>query len=384
MRLWLAALTCLFLPAMASISCRASGEQDDFIAAIRQLARLQDAAAQGEADSLDRQRRLLSDLTKRLSGRPVAVEPSRRGSDAMLIYVLSGGSPQLAEEFAGDARLTPRDSLLLNGAARFMRGDLAEARKYLDPLEAVDFGPAVMGRVALVKAMLLANGDAGKLELLAMAAAAMPGTLVEEAALRRAVYTAGEHGDVAAAMAFARRYSRRFGKSLFAPEFVSQLLGIVARREKGGPGTYLADLRTVLSALPPTQRQKSYFALIRLAIGAGDARLVLWAARSARMISPAMSPQQSRLDVYEFAYSGVLEPGAIPTGVQKSLRPAALSDDEKLLLLAAESVFRDIHRSPGTQVSAASDSMAGEFERDLQVKARPALEAADALLQDSR
>ena len=91
--------------------------------------------------------------------------------------------------------------------------------------------PATLGaEIALVQSALLAKDDLkASIERLDEVRLMMPGTLVEEAALRREIFVAGQLDDFDKFETLAMQYFRRFRHSIYAGNFRQRFSLSVAR-----------------------------------------------------------------------------------------------------------------------------------------------------------
>src|SRR5690606_33344903 len=117
------------------------------------------------------------------------------------------------------------------GALAYAEGRDDEARAHLLGVDARRLDPGLAGAVALVQSALVADTDPKRAsEFLDQARLLAPGTLVEEAALRRQILLLPSIGQLHR-LVLLTRYVRRFGKSYYARAFWRQLAAGVAGLE---------------------------------------------------------------------------------------------------------------------------------------------------------
>lgn len=372
--------------AVALAVCLAGGSLAEPVsplsAQVRELARAQDAVARGDEGSVRQLRTLLSRLPDGEAAAQRTWDPTARNTSAMLTLVLSGGDPAAAETYAKTQGLPERDAVLIRGSAHFMRGMRTEAAAELDQIEIDSLAVMDRGRVAMAKAMLLPDEDARKLPLLRVAMAAMPGSLVEEAALRRAAISAANGNDAAATLAFAGRYARRFSASPYAPEFMQALARSISEFEAKSPRASLERLQASLAALPLAHRRNFYILLIRQAIAARNLDLVRWAATRVRQLAPGMSPEMTRAALYDYACAVVDGGGAANEAGLNAINIAMLRGDEVFLLQAAKSVAREIQRPAGEIANLLTAPDRSSIDATVLAAADAALQSASAALAD--
>ena len=383
---WLPRLCICCCGVFASQAGSHAEDMGRFRSDVAALLREQDRSAAGRADALTRQQSKLASISKDYlgAGKFEPVEPNLR---AMTEYVLSGGNPDLAERFLKSSGLPGKDIGVLKAAIHFMRGEREAATKLLVGVDPLRLPPGLVGRVALMQAMLLPDGDHRKLELLDIAIAAMPGTLVEESALRRFVAAAAEATEVPHFWSRATRYFRRFSGSPYGAEFANSLIDTVVSLEERGRKADQRKIELLLDELPANRRRTVYLLLTRKSFAAGLSGLAVFAARRASRLSLEGSQEKSSSMVYANLY-GIAGEAADQSMRQLELVDAAiLGRRERLLLEAARSMAWRI-RSPVTE-SPDTISPAAEFDREppefmtIEKPAAAALEAANLLLRDA-
>ena len=215
---------------MAASSAGASGGANlQFRNAIRTLEKIQDATASGEHSAVDVQSKLIIQMGTDLQNTKQSDLQDVRNLRAIAVYLFSGGNPNIAEKQLTPLKIEPGDKALLDGALAYARAEKANAVKYLKEVDLASLPPTLAGRVALVKAILTSAEDLKTaLQLLGTARALMPGTLVEEGALRRCVSFAGKLPDIEQLEHCASSYIRRFPKSIYWQEFEDSFtLGLI-------------------------------------------------------------------------------------------------------------------------------------------------------------
>jgi chemotaxis protein MotC len=303
---------------------------------------MQDAAARGEAGAASRQKSQLFKIGQIFTAIPETEYPKLL-TDAT-IYALSGGNPSIAERISETEGLSALDLRVLRGSILFMRGERKEASVLLSGIEAMRLSPRIAGRVALAQALVSMDSD--RQGLFAIAASAMPGTLVEESALRRsALYFADardEHG-------FWRRidrYARRFPYSSYAPAFWGDVMAILADWNKKGPPPSLRRLDNILAMLPQTHRRKIYLELARRSAAKGEPELTGFAGRRLRRLAIAGSLEDRLGVLYTALYQIVSAEGDSALLGLRDIQPETLDPQERALLNAALTLGQQIERPP--------------------------------------
>lgn len=353
------------------------------------LVRLQDAAARGDVAAGALQKRMLSDV----SGELMKVDPLRLPDApslrAAITYVLSGGRPSDVE---GLLRATPESEplrWLLKGAVQFAKGEKAEALKTLTPFKPESLPASIGGRVALAMAALLPDSEtAEKARLLEVAARQMPGTLVEEAALRRLAVLAAAQDDPLQFQKTAERYVWRYSASLYASGFMKDYVAqVVTFESKHKPISRLA-FEVLMNRLPTTQRCQAYLGVARQATSLGLADLALYASTRARRLAVQGSAEWSEATLYDAAILMTGPDYDIARDLLRQVNGSQLDAQGKAMLASVEALAASMRADfdPALVLGAALKNTAGlrvlpAEQQALSDKVSRAVAAADTMLQ---
>lgn len=351
------------------------------------LSNLQDAAAAGSRDSMAEQRQLLASIRTRYEPPDIEIEPSPSTVSAMVIYVLSGGSPVVADRFAKSERLTSDQRLLIEGVSHFMQGGNGDILGQLGRLDPLTFPSTQAGRLALAQAMPLPDKDPRKQELFAIAIGAMPGTLVEESALRRSAASAASAGQAGLLWRRCDRYLRRFRNSVFAAEFVETMPNLAVEVQRNGGDLRPLELDLALSGLPLDRRRTVYMNLARVATGAGQIGLVQFAARRARRLSVAGSKEELSAKVYSVIHDVVGKQRDAAVAALQSIDATRLPSLDHALLRAGLKVSATIVEPPKVHPLGSlptPDQRSMPDLENLNLQAQHTIEVAGVVLEDSR
>lgn len=187
----------------------------------RRLQRVQDRIVAGEAGSLQAYREAMAHAAKEMMALPAETWRHERNVMSAAAYVLAGGKPEVARHVLGIPGISASARPLLEGAHAYAMGKYYNAYNLLYEVHPELLPVSIAGQVALVKAMLMSPRDLDRATtFLAMARRMAPGTLVEEAALRRIIRIKAEAGAVDDFFRAARSYARRFPNSVFLSDFL--------------------------------------------------------------------------------------------------------------------------------------------------------------------
>ena len=350
----------LALALFALLLC-APARADTLAPLLATLHRAQDAlAVEGEAARAVHDR-LLQLIDARIAG------SSEHETGSLVVYALSGGDPRIAARALAAVPQTARDAILVRGALAYVSGRNGEAAKLLALIRPGRLRGRLASLVAMAQAGLaLRAGDREaarrgwrRVRLQA------PGTLLEEAALRRLIDLAGGRRDAGDLFRLLRRYWMRFPRSAFRAQVARAMRDVSLFEED----VVLAHLPRLAAVLPPAIRSNLYAHLAREALVDGRTRLARVAARRkggrdapqrarflkalARLAGPDVREVRARLD---------------------AMQAAALPPDDRALLEAARAVGGAV-LAPVAALPPRTLVMG-----DLAARHRSALDAADALL----
>ena len=352
---------------MAASSVGASGDANlQFRNAIRTLEKIQDATASGEHSAVDVQSKLIIQMGTDLRNTKQSDLQDVRNLRAIAVYLFSGGNPNIAEKQLTPLKIEPRDKALLDGALAYARGEKARAVKYLGEVDLGSLPPTLAGRVALVKAILTSAEDLkAALLLLGTARALMPGTLVEEGALRRCVSFAGKLPDIEQLEHCASSYIRRFPKSIYWQEFEDSFTLSLIEMDYLKAGGTKPQLDSILEDLPPAGHRKMLLMISKAAVGHGRHSLAISSAQSARELSLAGSAEMTRSNLYEGAVMIVGEDFESGKTKLEKIDKSLLDPIDRLLLEKALELTRLIAQRPGTtEEEAGKPQTSTEPEKD--------------------
>lgn len=349
--------------------------EKELIASIKMLFSAQDAVAAGHDDAKDLQASLLGlILSKDYGAQPMT--GSEHLAHYLAGYLLSGGDPRLVEALMASSKFDEAPANLLNGCILYRRGKREDALKALEAVDLASLSPPVLGRVALARAVITTDQKARE-RLLAIAIASMPGTLVEEGALRRSALGFSEAGDRFNFWRRVDRYTRRFPHSGYLPDFSQQVASAAVRLAQESKRIDAAEMDQSLVRLGESERQKVYIALARLGSSRHMPELIEFAAgRLSRIAVPGSQEEQIAI-LYHNAYTLLQDKRDEPRQALKALDPALLPDQERKLLMAALSISNEIEAPLDEGVTAESPAAT-----PLTTRAEALLKSADKLLQE--
>ena len=342
-------------------------------AMLRSLQFVQDSVTMGDHSATEMQRFLLQTIDERLKSAPSAIFKDPRNVDAALVYAMSGGNPATLELLVArdvdgnfDSRVADILRKYLSGKGTLVAQSIATMVPEYRGTRIGAYLALIGGNVTIPRDPVAALGfyDIARLEA--------PGTIVEEAALRRSLAIAVEDGDAGRGVEYAQRYARRFLHSPYASQFADLLVSLVVKRVDSIGHDTIEETFAMMDA----ERQKeAYLRLSRLAAISGKDSLARMAALKAKALSPDMPDQpQVQANLYE-SLSNIGTPdvvSAIETIGQ--IPEAQLSDRDRALRDAARAIADQVVRPPSPQPGADPGVTAGQGAGS----GAPANEAASA------
>jgi len=258
------------------------------------------------------------------------------------------------------------------------------ARAALLPIDARNLPSGLGGHLALVQATLLANQDKAKsLQLLDLARLLEPGTLVEEAALRKEMFLIGSTGDLDKFALLARRYMHGFAKSVYAENFKQLEIKMASEIGKGDSVESNHKLEQLLNGVDRHERQDIYLAVAKSAVLDGRSVTASFAGAAAEKLSDKPDGNEARARVYFGAATVVGSDYDLGVKALNSVDPARLTEQDGALRASALEIAIMI-RSSASLLDAGDEAGPGPEHTGVQqtvLDAEKSLATSEALLQ---
>lgn len=246
---------------------------------VRCLQLVQDRIAAGDQASLPMQRRLLELTDERMRTANPAAFKDAKNFRALLIYAMSGGNPLTVEQVISRLTLEEADRSLAQGVIDYLRGKPNGTVKALASIDPLGQSSELGAFLALVKGSVnLADAPEKAIVLFDQARLLSPGTLVEEAALRRSVGLAPRLGDDGRFLRSSTQYVRAYLRSPYASQFADAFVtGVVALNAS----INLDAVAEVTAMMDAEQERVIYLRIARRAAIEGLNELSAFASRKA-------------------------------------------------------------------------------------------------------
>ncbi|MDG4895892.1 chemotaxis protein MotC [Mesorhizobium sp. WSM4976] len=263
---------------------------------VRSLQLIQDRIAGGDHAALPMQAKLLEMIDARMRDANAEDFKEPKNFRALLVYGMSGGNPVTVATAASRAMTDPQSLAIAKGVVAYLNGRPAEAIDMLKPIDPMSVPADIGAFLALVKGSLLAADDPAQgLALLDEARLLSPGTLVEEAALRRSVGIAAAQGDAARFALASTQYVASYLYSPYASQFADAFVSGVITLHMAISQDKIAD---ITSMMDPEREKVIYLRIARRAAIDGMTELSAFAAAKAELDRNGSSQDDPRTQLY--------------------------------------------------------------------------------------
>lgn len=318
---------------------------------IRSLQFVQDSVVLGDHSAIEMQRFMLGAIDERLRAADPAAFRDPRNVDAALVYVMSGGNPDTLDYLVGrdiegnfDSRVTDALRQYLNGKGPLIVENLSKA--------APEYKNARIGPYLF---LILGNATSQQDPVAAMryydwARLTAPGTIIEEAALRRSVYLAVRANDPDKGFRYALNYARRYLTSPYASQFADVFVELAVAHFDAAAEERVSE---VLAFMDRSRQREVYLRVARRAAIGGNQTLARLASKRAEELADDGGAQSQVLASF---YEGL---AAVPsadvfsaTKTISAIPDEDLSPRDRALREAAKAVAEEVVRPPADESSA--------------------------------
>jgi chemotaxis protein MotC len=371
---------------------------------VRTLHLMQDQIAIGSTEAHLGQRGLLGILDDRFMNLEPETWQSSKNARAAVSFVLSGGSPGILRKLLelGSSIISETDRALIEGALAYVEGREEAAQSSLASLDPRSLPPTLGAQLALVQSALVVRKNAAKSdELLDFVRLQAPGTLLEEAALRRQVFVASQTNHMGKFQSLATEYLRRYRHSVYAGNFRQRLASVLTRIDFGKEASHFEGVVAMMSELEPEARRDLYLLAARSSIEQGFTTSARLLADKAQELAGSDKMSAARAKLYRAA-SLITSPQAIDgaVGDLRSIDRSGLAASDLDLLDSALAMAGQIRTMPEIQSQQVSEKTPDltkiAAERPMEVsasaqgleqlqalsKARDALSRVDKLIKN--
>lgn len=269
---------------------------------VRSIQAIQDQIVRGNTSARARLPKVIEQISERLLAADREVWRDPKNARAAVIYTLSGGQAQVIRKVI-ETGLTPEpERELMRGSLAYVDGNEADAKRIFSKIDAKALAPPVAGHVAMIQSALVAKENPGEaIRLLDLARVLAPGTLVEEAALRRELVLTDEIADIDKFTFLSSEYIWRFPNSAYFESFRQRFMASVVHFGLSVKPTQSAALEELVGQVDSASQLALYLQIARKSIIDGKPGAALFAAGKAVRLSGDASAERARSKLYEAA-----------------------------------------------------------------------------------
>jgi len=321
---------------------------------VRGLQAVQDGIASGDTAAHGSHIALIRQIGEKFLAADANVWSNPQNGQALVIYMLSGGAPQLV-------RKLPRDKInvdgrLFDGALAYVEGRQDEARELLKDVKPRTIPSGLGGQVALVQGALFARPEASlAIERLDDARLLLPGTLVEEAALRREILLVGQAEDFDKFEFLTLAYIRHYRNSIYAGDFWQRFASGLTQSSLALDERRFARIVTMLEQIDRASRLKLYLVIARSAMVRGRMAVTRLAGERALTLSADASAERERAHLFRGVSRVLTDEYDGGLAELKALDRSKLSEGDIPLLNATVQLALDVRKPFAGGSAAAAD-----------------------------
>lgn len=242
---------------------------------LRSLQFVQDSVVMGDHAAREMQRYLLETMDTTLRTSDASVFEDERNADAALAYIMSGGNPQTLEYLVARDVQGNFDSRVINVLQKYFDGRGQQAEKVIADI-LPEYRNGVLGPyLMLIAGNIAINRDpVASLAFFDDARLTAPGSIIEEAALRRSIIATMQAKQPDRTFEYIRKYAVRFLHSPYASQFADLFVNFVV--ESNGAVTHekIAEIAQLMDA---DRAEEIYLRIARQASLRGEVKLASFA-----------------------------------------------------------------------------------------------------------
>ncbi|MBO6718582.1 MAG: chemotaxis protein MotC [Rhizobiaceae bacterium] len=354
---------------------------------VRSLQLVQDRIADGDHAAIPMQRKLIELIDERLRSTNSADYDDKRNYRALLIYAMSGGNPRTVEAIVRGLSPEGEDAQLSAGILHYLRGNPGEATTSLKDVDPRNVASEVSAFLALVKGSIAANDDPEQsLVFLDLARVMGPGTLIEEAALRRSAALTISQRKPGEFLSISEQYVRRFLRSPYASQFADAFVEGVAELQGSIDLDVVAD---IIGAMSLEQGKVIYLRLARRAAIDQQSELLVFARHGLeKMAAEVGSESDPRAILYSTVAAVTTDDVDAVRARLEAIDRRRLSAGDRMLLDAALRIVDEVTSMPAVathepMVNEPAASEHGSTESGSRARTADARRADDTSAQNA-
>lgn len=314
---------------------------------VRSLRMLQDQVASGKPEALPMLNRVLGRIATEFQTADPSLWSKPANAYASMVYLLNGGNPVVVREILTSDKLAPVDARLIDGALAYADGNGISLLENFSGKLPPETPGELIASIYLVTAAQLASIDTtsamARLDEVRLVA---PGTLLEEAALRRSLIIAAKLGDGSKLLTAARNYLQRFSYSPYTEDFFRQLVDAIILV---GDKISNDEIDELMQHARNRARLPFFLRVARGAVVAGQIRRAQYAAGEAERLAEKLKLNTTQAKLYRT----ISEVGSknTPEAIEAlaAFPKNGLHERDVQLLEAAQGIAGQIVRPPETR-----------------------------------
>jgi chemotaxis protein MotC len=328
---------------------------------VRSLEVLQNEASDGNATAYATRPKLVGQIAEGFLAADARLWHDERNARALAIYVLSGGQPGVVRKIIALGQLPKSDENLMLGSLAYSEGRMGEAKELLKDIDPQSLPASLGGQLALIQSTLLMGDDRERaVTLLGVARLLMPGTLVEDVALRREILAMAERHDVDKFMSLSDQYARRFRRSVYADNFWQSFAVAAAKMTPAIDAKAQQRLGLLVEMLGVDGQRNTYLSIAEISAICGNVSLARFAAERAASLSQEGSLEKARARLYGAAAMIVTDDYDAGMQALESIAKTQLPSRDEQLRRGVLAVAREVRKpaqpvapsDPDTQLAA--------------------------------
>jgi len=328
----------------------------------------QDDVASGQRQALAKQARTINELSEQLRRMDAAVFDDEANFHALLIYLFNGGDRDIVRGILASLPEDRKEQPLALAALAFSENHKEELVSIIGE---TGIDGMTMPEVLRLSAYLGTVPDIAKKQpqlasdWLDYVRTAAPGSLFEEAALRRQLRITVDLGYIDKTCLLVRNYASRFANSPYASDFWLEFVAILPMIEhKIGNEA----LEALLQLIPSNRVQYiSWLQIARMALINGRMDRAFFSASKAEKLAQDMALDDTAARLYMAASKAGSTAAFDAAEILKALQSDHLHDSDRELLIAALTVAQGVIKSPASSTAedfpllpAVGDSVVGQ------------------------
>lgn len=344
----------LTAPALADPATARASTANEPYELVRALQSVQDGIANGDTAAHGSHIALIRQIGEKFIAADASVWSNAQNGQAVVIYLLSGGAPQVV-------RKLPREKLnvdgrLFDGALAYVEGRQDDAREQLKDVQPRTLPSGLGGQVALVQGALFARKEVSlAIERLDDARLLLPGTLVEEAALRREILLVGQAEDFDKFEFLTLAYIRHYRNSIYAGDFWQRFSSGLTQSSIALDERRFARIAALLEQVDRASRLKLYLAIARAAMVRGRLEMTRLAGEQSLTLSADASPERERAHFFRGVARALTDEYDGGVAELKALDRSKLPERDVPLLNATLQLALDVRKPFAGNSTAAAD-----------------------------